>query len=95
MERFKGKVALVTGSGRGIGRAIAVRFAQEGANIVINDLRNDDNALETIRQVEATGAKAHFIQADISQVEAVSAMVTEAVATFGTLDVLGSYGKTV
>ena len=88
MNRFTGKVALVTGSGRGIGRAIAVRLAQDGANVVINDLRNDDNALETIRQVEATGAKAHFIQADISSVEAVGAMVKEAVETFGSLDIL-------
>jgi glucose 1-dehydrogenase len=88
MGRFSGKVVLITGSGRGIGRAIAVRFAQEGANVVVNDLRNDDNAFETIRQVEATGAKVHFIQADISQVDTLSAMVKEAVDTFGSLDIL-------
>nr|MCU0470263.1 SDR family NAD(P)-dependent oxidoreductase [Arcicella sp.] len=88
MGRFSGKVALVTGSGRGIGRAIAVRLAQEGANVVINDLNNDENAAESVKQVEATGAKAHFIQADISKVDAVTAMVSEAVATFGSLDIL-------
>lgn len=88
MERFKGKVALVTGGGRGIGRAICVRFAQEGANIVFTGRNNDENVAETIRQVEATGAKVHFIQSDISQVTAVFLMVKEALDTFGQIDIL-------
>jgi len=65
MGKFTGKSVLITGSGRGIGRAIAVKFGQEGANVVVNDLRDDDNAKETINQVLATGAKAIFVQADI------------------------------
>jgi glucose 1-dehydrogenase len=88
MGRFSGKVVLVTGSGRGIGRAIAVRFAQEGANVVVNDLHDDDNAKETIKQVLTTGAKGFFIQADISKAENVNTMVTGAVQTFGQLDIL-------
>ncbi len=88
MERFKGKVVLITGGGRGIGRAICVRFAQEGANIVFTGRNNDENVAETIRQVEATGAKAHFIQSDIGQVPAVYAMVKEALDTFGQIDIL-------
>jgi len=67
MGKFSGKTVLITGSGRGIGRAIAVKFGQEGANVVVNDLRDDDNAKESINQVQATGAKAVFIQADISK----------------------------
>jgi glucose 1-dehydrogenase len=88
MGRFTGRVALVTGSGRGIGRAIAVRLAQEGANIVVNDLHANDDSVETLRQIEAAGAKAHFIAADISKVDAVKAMVAEGWAAFGQLDIL-------
>ncbi len=88
MGRFTGKVALVTGSGRGIGRAIAVRLAQEGADIVVNDLHDNDDSAETIRQIEALGVKAHFIATDISKVDAVKAMVAEGVATLGQLDIL-------
>ena len=88
MKRFKDKVALVTGGGRGIGRAICVRLAQEGANVAFSGRKNDENVAETIKQVEATGAKAHFIQSDVSEVAAVFAMVDETVKTFGQLDVL-------
>jgi glucose 1-dehydrogenase len=88
MKRFKDKVALITGGGRGIGRAICVRLAQEGANVVFSGRKNDENVAETIKQVEATGAKAHFIQSDVSEVAAVFAMVDETVKTFGQLDVL-------
>jgi glucose 1-dehydrogenase len=88
MNRFKDKVALITGGGRGIGRAICVRLAQEGANIVFSGRKNDENVAETIKQVEATGAKVLFIQSDVSEVAAVYAMVDETVKTFGQLDIL-------
>jgi glucose 1-dehydrogenase len=88
MNRFKDKVALITGGGRGIGRAIGVRLAQEGANIVFSGRNKDENVAETIKQIEATGMKAHFIQSDVSQVSAVYAMVDEALKTFGQLDIL-------
>lgn len=61
MKRFENKVALITGGGRGIGRAICVRLAQEGANIVFSGRNNDENVAETIKQVEATGAKVRFM----------------------------------
>jgi len=88
MGKFTGKTVLITGSGRGIGRAIAVKFGQEGASVVVNDLHDDDNAKETISQVQATGAKAVFLQADISKVENVQALMTQAVQAFGQLDIL-------
>lgn len=88
MGKFSGKTVLVTGSGRGIGRAIAVKFAQEGANVVVNDLHDDDNAKETIQQVKAAGAKAIFIEADISKPESTAQMVQQAVTAMGQLDVL-------
>jgi glucose 1-dehydrogenase len=88
MGKFSNKTVLITGSGRGIGRAIAVKFAQEGANVVVNDLYDDENAKETIRQVMATGAKTVFLQADISVVANVQLLITRAVDAFGSLDIL-------
>src|SRR5450432_2707794 len=88
MGKFSNKTVLITGSGRGIGRAIAVKFAQEGANVIVNDLHDDDNAKETIQQVQAAGAKAFFLQADISKVENVQALVRQSINAFGTLDIL-------
>lgn len=88
MGKFDGKTVLITGAGRGIGRAIAVKFGQEGANVIVNDLKEDDNAGETIKQVEATGAKAVFIAADISKVENVQSLIAAAVQAFGQLNIL-------
>jgi glucose 1-dehydrogenase len=88
MKRFDGRVALITGAGQGIGRAIAVRLAQEGANIVVNDLRESDNSKETMRQLAETGCKAIFIATDVSNVTAVRAMFENAVEQMGGLDIL-------
>ena len=88
MARFTGKTALVTGSGRGIGRAIAVRLAQEGANVIINDLKDDDNAAESVRQVQACGTQSAFVQADISKVDGVNALMAAAVEKLGQVDIL-------
>lgn len=88
MAKFSNKTVLITGSGRGIGRAIAIKFGQEGANVIVNDLHDDDNAKETISQVQATGAKAVFLQSDISKVENVQSLVKGSVSAFGTLDIL-------
>ena len=88
MGKFAGKTVLITGAGRGIGRAIAIKFGQEGANVIVNDLVDDDNAKETISQVIATGAKAIFIAADISRVENVQTLITGAVQAFGELNIL-------
>lgn len=88
MGKFAGKTVLITGAGRGIGRAIAIKFAQEGANVVVNDLHDDDNGKETIRQIEAAGAKGIFIQADVSKVPNVQSLLQQAVAAFGGLDIL-------
>jgi glucose 1-dehydrogenase len=88
MGKFSNKTVLITGSGRGIGRAIAIKFGQEGANVVVNDLHDDENAAETIKQVQATGAKAVFLQADISKVANVQTLLNQSVAAFGSLDIL-------
>ena len=88
MRKFEGKTVLITGAGRGIGRAIAVKFGEEGANVIVNDLKEDDNAKETIKQVIAVDAKAVFIAADISKVDQVQALVSSAVLAFGQLNIL-------
>ena len=85
--RLKGKIALVTGSSQGIGRAIAVRFAQEGADVVINYNRTAKGAEEALAEVEAAGRRGLIVQADLSKVEDIRRLVNTAVEHFGRLDV--------
>ncbi len=88
--KLKDKVALVTGANRGIGRAIAVRLAEEGAKVVVNHPNSDSEAeaLETVTAISATGQEALAIKADISIVKEIDRMFAEAAARFGRLDVL-------
>ncbi|MBX5465491.1 MAG: enoyl-[acyl-carrier-protein] reductase FabL [Clostridia bacterium] len=86
--RFAGKVALVTGGSRGIGRAITLRLASEGADVVINFFRNRGPAEETARQVEAMGRRARLVKAHVGEPEKVRAMFEEVEAAFGRLDIL-------
>jgi NAD(P)-dependent dehydrogenase (short-subunit alcohol dehydrogenase family) len=85
--RIEGKIALVTGGGSGIGRACAVRFAQEGAHVCVADL-DPTGAAETVRRVEAAGRKAVAVQIDTTDEAANDAMVRRCVETFGAVDVL-------
>jgi glucose 1-dehydrogenase len=86
--RLDGKKALVTGSGRGIGRAIAVRFAREGADVVINDIHIEGAARQTLAEVEATGRRAVLIQADVSRTDEARRLIDEAFHRLGPLDIL-------
>jgi 3-oxoacyl-[acyl-carrier protein] reductase len=88
MASLDGKVALVTGASRGIGRAIAERLAQDGATVVVNYARNADAAKEVISAIEATGGKATAVQADVSRVEDIRRLFRETVDRFGRLDIL-------
>lgn len=82
------KVALVTGASRGIGRAIALKLAEDGFNVMINYAGNLARALEVKAACEALGVKADTYQANIGSKEEVEALIKETVTTFGTIDVL-------
>jgi 3-oxoacyl-[acyl-carrier protein] reductase len=85
--RLKGKVALVTGAGSGIGRAIATLFAEEGARVIANDV-NEKAARETVEALGAARSGARAIQADVADSGEVKAMFAEVEREFGSLDVL-------
>ena len=82
-----GKSAIVTGAGSGVGRVSALRFAQEGARVVVADI-NVDNAKETVRQIESAGGTAIAVGVDVSDEQQVQAMIAAAVDQYGRLDIL-------
>jgi enoyl-[acyl-carrier protein] reductase III len=85
---FQNKIALITGSGRGIGKAIALHFASLGADIVINFFRNRSPAEETAEAVRALGRKALVVKADVGEEEGIESLFTEVENEFGALDIL-------
>jgi glucose 1-dehydrogenase/3-oxoacyl-[acyl-carrier protein] reductase len=86
--KLRDKTAIVTGAGRGIGSGIALRLAQEGANVVVNYAHSAEGAEAVADQIKALGRKAITIQANVSRADQVQAMVSETVETFGGVDIL-------
>ncbi|NIB37996.1 SDR family oxidoreductase [Pseudomaricurvus alkylphenolicus] len=86
-QRVKDKVAVVTAAGLGIGRACAVRFASEGAKVVVSDI-NPDNAAKTVEIITENGGEAVSMITDVTQADQVDALVSDAVAKFGRLDIM-------
>lgn len=82
------KIALVTGSARGIGRAIAVGLAREGADVVVNYTSRPDAAADVVEEIEAMGRRSLAIKADVANESEVKSMVDQAVEEFGTIDIL-------
>jgi len=85
--RLADKVAVITGAGSGIGRATALLFAEEGARVVVVDI-NEDAGQQTVAAIRGQGGEALFLQADVSKAADAEEMVSQAVSTFGRLDVL-------
>ena len=87
-NELNGKVAIVTGAGRNIGRAIALALADDGASIVVNARSNRDEAKAVVREIETVGPKALVHIGDIADANAVQAMVDLAIEEFGRIDIL-------
>jgi len=88
MKLLEGKTAIVTGAARGIGKSIAMRFAQEGCNVAFTDLVINEAAEETQKELEALGVKAKGYASDASNFEDTQKVVAEIVNDFGAVDVL-------
>src|SRR5262245_53372221 len=88
MSELAGKVALVTGASRGIGRAIAVALARAGADVAVNDRTREDEARETAAQVNALGRRCLVVAADVSVAAEVTRLVAEVETGPGPVDVL-------
>lgn len=86
--KFKGKTVLITGSGRGIGKATAMAFAHEGADVVVNYIQDKIAAEKTVAEIRALGVNAVAIQADVSKEGDVRKMIDETVTQFGSIDIL-------
>ena len=86
--KLEGKVAFVTGGSQGIGQAIAVRLAEEGADIVLTYRTHPEGAEETLSKVEASGRKGFIVKADLGVVSDIRQMIASAIQNFGKLDIL-------
>tara|TARA_B100000586_G_C20114293_1_gene431957 strand:+ start:2775 stop:3539 length:765 start_codon:yes stop_codon:yes gene_type:complete len=85
--RLKDKVAIITGSGRGIGKAIALRFSEEGAKVVVDDV-NQETGNQTADLIQSEGHTAVFILADVTDPKMVEDMVAKTIRSFGKIDIL-------
>ncbi len=88
MGKLEGKVALVTGSGRNIGRATVLKLAAEGADVVVNARSNQEEAESVAEEARQLGVKALPVLADVSNKEQVDSMVNMAMSEFGKVDIL-------
>lgn len=95
MGKLSGRVAVVTGGGTGIGRATAIALAREGADVAVNYSRSEEQAFETLEEIEELGRRGIVVQADVSQLGAVESMFDSVRRELGLVDILiNSAGRT-
>lgn len=85
---LEGKTVVITGAGTGLGKAMALRFGDEKANVVINYFKEEENPEETVEKIESSGARAIAVQGDVSKEDDVKALIRQAVDSFGSVDVM-------
>ena len=85
---FKDKTVLITGASRGIGKATALAFAKEGANVAVNYCSSETEAIGVVKEIESIGSKAIAIQCDVSKEDEVISMIEQTISSFGSIDVL-------
>ncbi|MFF2440835.1 3-oxoacyl-[acyl-carrier-protein] reductase [Priestia megaterium] len=85
---LQGKVAVVTGASRGIGRAVAIKLGKLGAKVVVNYSGSEAKALEVVDEIKGLGTDAIAVQANVAESDSVQAMIKEAISTFGSVDIL-------
>ena len=97
MNNLKGKTAIVTGSSRGIGKAIAMRLARDGANVVVTYHSSQDKAEEIVKEIKDKGVDAIALQVNVREIESVRDLFSKAVERFGKVDILvnNAAGKNV
>jgi len=88
MKLLKGKTAVITGASRGIGKAIALKYASEGADIAFTDIVDNEDFAETVRSLEAHGVKAKGYVSDASKLDASEQVIDKIIADFGKIDIL-------
>lgn len=88
MNKLQGKVAIVTGASRGIGRAIAIEFGKEGASVIINYSKDDEGAKETFNILKELGATGYILKKDISSFQGTKEIIDETLKHFGRIDIL-------
>ncbi len=88
MKLLEGKVALITGAGRGIGKAIAEKFAEQGAELALTDLFIDETALQYVEELNAKGVKTKIYKSDASKFDDAQEVVKQIITDFGRIDIL-------
>ena len=88
MKLLENKTAVITGAARGIGKAIALKYAQEGANVAFIDLNYDESAIETEKELLSFGTKCKAYAGNVTNSEAMNAIIEDVIANFGKIDIL-------